>query len=45
MSRNEYYEKLKAAHLRTDWSDRDSIAACNEYARELRKQMDEEGDK
>ncbi len=41
MSRDEYYERLKAAHERTDWANRDSIHAYNEYARELRKQMEE----
>lgn len=42
MSRDEYYELLKAAHERTDWTDWDSIHAYNEYARELRKQMEED---
>lgn len=42
MTRNEYYELLKAAHERTDWTNRNSIHAYNEYARELRKQMAEE---
>lgn len=42
MSRDEYYELLKAAHERTGWTDRDSIHAYNEYARELRKQMEED---
>lgn len=45
MSKDEYYALLKAAHERTDWHDRDSIHAYNEYARELRKQMAEEDDK
>lgn len=42
MSKDEYYALLKTAHERTDWYDRDSIHAYNEYARELRKQMAEE---
>lgn len=42
---DKYYELLKAAHERTDWSDRNSVHAYNEYARELRKQMAEEADK
>lgn len=42
MSSNEYYELLKAAHKRVDWSSRDSIHAYNQYARELRKQMEED---
>lgn len=41
MSKDEYYALLKAAHERTDWHDRDSVHAYNEYARELRKQMAE----
>ena len=45
MSKDEYYALLKVAHERTDWHDRDSIHAYNEYARELRKQMAEEDDK
>lgn len=45
MSRDKYYALLKEAHKRTDWSNRDSIHAYNEYARELRKQMSEEVDK
>lgn len=42
MSKDEYYELLKAAHERTDWHDRDSIHAYNEYAHELRKLMRED---
>lgn len=42
MSKDKYYELLKAAHEHTDWHDRDSIHAYNEYAHELRKQMAEE---
>lgn len=45
MPRDEYYELLKAAHERTDWQDRDSIHAYNEYAQELWKQMAEEDDR
>lgn len=41
MSRDEYYELLKEAHTKTDWNDKASIRAYNEYARELRKQMQE----
>ncbi len=40
MSSNEYYELLKTAHERTDWTNRDSIHAYNEYARKLRSQME-----
>lgn len=45
MSSDEYYALLKEAHNRTDWNDRESIHAYNEYARELRKQMSVEADK
>lgn len=45
MSSDEYYALLKKAHERVDWSNRDSIHAYNQYARELRKQMSEEADK
>lgn len=37
-----YYELLKAAHERTDLADRDSVHAYTGYARELRKQMEED---
>ncbi len=42
MTTEKYYELLKAAHERTDWADQNSIHAYNEYARELRKQMEED---
>lgn len=42
MTHDEYYALLMEAHERTDWSNRDSIHAYNEYARELRKQLAEE---
>ena len=45
MTSDEYYALLKEAHDRTDWNNRESIHAYNEYARELRKQMSEEADK
>ena len=45
MTRDEYYALLKEAYERVDWSNRDSIHAYNEYARELRRQMSEETDK
>lgn len=45
MSKDEYYALLKVAHELTDWHDRNSIRAYNEYARELRKQMAEEKDR
>lgn len=41
MSRDEYYKLLKAAHERTNWCALNSIRAYNDYARELRKQMEE----
>lgn len=44
MSKDKYYALLKEAHERTNWSNRDSIHAYNEYARELRKQMAEKED-
>lgn len=42
MTRDEYYALLKIAHDQTDWNDLNSIKAYNEYARELRKQINEE---
>lgn len=41
MTRDEYYRLLKAAHERTDWNDLNSIKAYNEYARQLRKELEE----
>lgn len=41
MTREEYYELLKAKHALTDWNDLQSIKAYNEYARELRRQLEE----
>lgn len=37
MTREQYYELLKKRHEQTDWNNRDSIRAYNEYARQLRK--------
>ncbi len=42
MTRDEYYEALKAAHECTDWNDLESIKKYNAYAAELRKQLREE---
>jgi len=42
MSSNEYYALLKEAYERTDWTDRNSIHAYNEYARKLRNQVEKE---
>lgn len=42
MTREEYYELLKEKHQQTDWTNLDSIKEYNEYARELRKQLNEE---
>ena len=41
MTREEYYELLKKKHQQTDWTNLDSIKEYNEYARELRKQLNE----
>ena len=42
MTRDQYYQLLKAKHEQTDWNDLASIKAYNEYARALRKQLDED---
>lgn len=42
MSRDEYYRLLKKKHKQTDWSNLASIKAYNEYARQLRKQIEED---
>lgn len=42
MSRDEYYRLLKKKHEQTDWNSLKSIKVYNEYARQLRKQIDEE---
>jgi len=42
MSSDEYYALLKAAHKRTDWTNRASIHAYNEYAHKLQDQMEKE---
>ncbi len=41
MTRKEYYELLKIKYAKTDWNDLASVKKYNEYARELRKQLDE----
>lgn len=45
MKREDYYKLLKEKHERTDWNNRESIKKYNEYARELRKMIDEDGGK
>lgn len=42
MTRAEYYALLKERYEQVDWNNRDSIRAYNEYARNLRHQIDEE---
>lgn len=42
MTRAEYYARLKERFEQVDWNDRDSIHAYNEFARNLRHQIDEE---
>ena len=42
MTWEEYYALLKERHKQVDWNDLESIRAYNEYARELRKQIDED---
>ena len=41
MSREEMYKLLEHKHKETNWNDRESIRAYNEYARTLRKMLDE----
>ena len=40
MTRDEYYALPAEKHKQTDWNDRESVHAYNEYARMLRKQVD-----
>lgn len=42
MTQDEYYALLAEKHKQTDWNSRESVRAYNEYARMLRKQMEEE---
>ena len=42
MTRDEYYTLLDEKHKQTDWNNIESVRAYNEYARMLRKQMEEE---
>lgn len=39
MTREEYYTLLAEKHKQTDWNNRESVRAYNEYARTLRKQV------
>lgn len=41
MTREEMYRLLEKKHKETNWNDRDSVHAYNEYARMLRKMLDE----
>ena len=40
MTRKEMYELLKAKKKATNWNNKESIHAYNEYARQLRKMLD-----
>lgn len=42
MTREEMYKLLEKKHKETDWNNLQSIKAYNEYARMLRKLVDEE---
>lgn len=44
MTRDEYYAALKERRKQVDWNNLESIKAYNEYARELRSQMEWEND-
>lgn len=43
MTRDEHYALLREKHEQTDWNDLNSIKEYNEYARTLRKQLEQEG--
>lgn len=45
MTREEYYAALAKKHEQTDWNNKESVRAYNEYARTLRKLIYEEEDK
>ncbi len=42
MTREEMYIMLKKKHAETDWNNRQSVKAYNEYAQMLRKLVEEE---
>lgn len=42
MTRAEYYKLLEKKHKETDWKNLNSIKAYNEYARQMRKLIDED---
>ena len=42
MSREDYYHLLEKKHEQTDWKDMQRIKAYNAYARQHRKQLNEE---
>ena len=42
MSRAEYYRALAERYKQVDWNSLESIRAYNDFARMLRKQLDEE---
>jgi len=42
MNREEYYKALEEKYKKTDWSNRQSVKEYNEYARQLRKLLNEE---
>lgn len=41
MTREEYYRLLKEKHEQTNWNNLESIKAYNEYARQLRHEMED----
>ena len=42
MTRDEYYALLREKHKQTDWNDLNSSKEYNEYARQLRKELEQE---
>ena len=44
MTQAEYYAALAERHKQVDWASLESVRAYNEYARMLRKQLEEEED-
>lgn len=40
LNREDYYKLLHERHAKTNWNDLEQVKAYNEYARQLRKQLE-----
>lgn len=41
MTREEYYQRLKEKYSKTDWNNKESVKQYNDFAKQLRKELEE----